>query len=154
MQLIPVSFEELSDIKYTVALTPHAPYATPEFLVVTFTGVYRDGSAGNTDATFMVAIMEGVQRAWFTKSLIIDLSGLTYWWGDEMSWIYRVGHFQPSPCYKPLAIIVGDNCRDALQTLDPEQYNQHCVQSFEEALTLIRSEKPKFDKCMDEWRNR
>ena len=152
MELVPVSFEALSDIKYTVALAPHERFCTPEFVVVTFTGAYRDGAAGKPDALFITAIMDAVQKAWFTTSLIVDFTDLEYQWGDEMDWIHDVGRFMPSPCSKPLAIIVSDKCRDALQSLSPDEYNQHCVESFDDAVSLIRSRKPEFDSCMDEWR--
>ena len=152
MKLVPVSLAALSDIEYTVALAPHEQYSTPEFLVVTFSGRYRDGSMGAPDATFIAAVMEAIQRAWYTDSLVVDLSGLAYYWGDEMDWIHDVGRFQPSPCHKPLAIIVGDECREALKSLAPEEYEQNCVESFDDALRLIRSKKPEFDRCLDEWR--
>jgi hypothetical protein len=152
MKLVPVSLETLSTIRYTVSLAPHEPYTTPEFLVVAFTGQYRDGSSGGPDATFMAAVMKAVQRAWHTDALIVDLSGMAYRWGDEMDWIHDVGRFQPSPCHKPLAIIVGDNCRDALKSLAPEEYKQNCVESFDEAFALIRTKKPDFERCLAEWR--
>ena len=152
MKLVPVSFDELSDIEYSIALAPHETYSTPEFVVVKFTGAYRDGAPGRPDALFLVATMEAVQKAWFTTSLIIDFSELKYDWGDEMDWIHDVGRFMPSPCSKPLAIIVGDHCRNALQTLSPDEYNKNCVESFEDAITHIRARKPEFDRCMDEWR--
>ena len=152
MKLVPVSFNELSDITYSVSLAPHERYSTPEFAVVKFTGSYRDGAAGKPDALFLIAITEAVQKAWFTTSLIIDFSDLKYDWGDEMDWIHDVGQFMPSPCSKPLAIIVGDQCRDALQTLSPEEYNENCVESFDDAISHIRTRKQDFDRCMDEWR--
>jgi hypothetical protein len=152
MQLIPVSLENLSAIKFTVALAPHERYRNPEFLVVAFAGTYRDGAEGAPDATFIAAIMEAVQRAWFTESLIVDLTQLEYYWGDEMDWIFDVGRFQPSPCNKPLAIIVSENCRDALKTLAPEEFDRHCVESFDEAVACIRAQKPAFDECMNAWR--
>lgn len=152
MKLVPVSLDALSDIKYTVALAPHQNYSTPEFMVVAFCGQYRDGSMGAPDATFIAAIMEAVQRAWYTDSLIVDLTGLAYHWGDEMDWIHDVGLFHPSPCYKPLAIIVGDKCREALKTLAPEEYEENCVESFDDALKLIRRKRPEFERCLAEWR--
>lgn len=152
MQLVPVSFEKLSNIKYSIALAPHERCSTPEFVVVKFTGVYRYGSAGRPDALFLVSMLAAVQKAWFTTSLIIDFTDFSYEWGDEMNWIHDVGRFLPSPCDKPLAIVVGDQCRAALQTLSPDDYNQNCVKSFDDAVALIRSRKPEFDQCMNEWR--
>jgi hypothetical protein len=152
MKLVPVSFEKLSDITYSIALAPHEKHSIPEFLVVKFTGKYRDGSSGRTDAIFLVAIMEAVQKAWFSAALIIDFTDLSYHWGDEMDWIHEVGRFHPSPCHKPMAIIVGDQCRTALKSLAPEEYDQHCVESLDDAVALIRSRKPDFDLCMEEWR--
>lgn len=152
VKLTPVSIEKLSDIKFTAALAPHERVSSSEFLLVAFTGVYRDGSAGAPDATFIAAIMEAAQRAWYTDSVIIDLSGLAYHWGDEMDWIHDVGYDYGSRCHKPLAIIVGDDCRDALKTLAPAEYELNCVESLDEALELIRRKKPEFDRCLAEWR--
>ncbi|WP_299408384.1 hypothetical protein [Acaryochloris sp. IP29b_bin.148] len=154
MALVPVSFEALSDIKYSIALAPHERFCTPEFAVVKFSGMYRDGAAGKSDALFITAIMDAVQTAWFTPSLIMDFTDLEYRWGDEMEWIHDVGRFMPSPCSKPLAIIVSDKCRTGLQSLSSDEYNLHCVESYGDAVSLIRLREKDFDKCMDEWRSK
>lgn len=152
MELTPVSFESLSSITHSVALPPHERFDTPEFVYAAFSGRYRDGAEGAPDATYIVSIMEAVQRAWYTKSLIIDLTDLIYDWGDNMEWVYGIGWSGQTGCHKPLALIVSDKCRKALSTLSPDDYKDCCVESLEEAVELVRSKKPEYDRRMNEWR--
>jgi len=153
MKLTPVSLEALSDIHYSVALGPGHQSSLPEFLYVAFTGVYPIGSAGATDAKFLDSMMVAFQRAWHAESLIVDLSGLDYQWGDQMDFIFDVGYELPSRCHKPLAIIVGDGCRDALKTLSPEDFERHCVESLEDAVSRIRALKPEYEAFKERWRH-
>ena len=152
MELTPVSFESLSSITYSVALPQCDRFDTPEFVYVAFSGQYRDGAEGAPDATFIVSIMEAVQRAWYTDCLIIDLTELVYDWGDNMAWVYGIGWSGQTRCHKPMAIIVSDKCRKALRTLAPDDYDDYCVDSLEEAVALVRTKKPEYDRRMDEWR--
>jgi len=152
MELSPVSFKSLSSITYVIALPRHERFKTPEFVHVSFSGRYRDGAEGAPDATFIVAIMEAVQRAWYSECLIIDLTDLTYEWGDNMAWVYGIGWSGKTRCHKPLAIIVSEKCRKALRTLSPDDFDDDCVDSLDEAVDLVRSKKPEYDRCIDEWR--
>lgn len=152
MELTPVSLESLSNITYSVALPQTERFKMPEFVYVAFSGQYRDGSKGEPDATFIVSIMKAVQSAWYSECLIIDLTDLTYSWGDNMGWVYGIGWSGQTRCRNPMAIIVSDKCRNALRTLSPACYNDYCVETLEEAVDLIRSKKPEYDRLMDEWR--
>ena len=154
MKLNSVSFESLSAITYSVSLPPHQQYSSPEFVHVSFSGQYRNGSVGAPDATFIVAIMEAVQRAWYTECMILDFSDLSYQWGDNMEWVYDIGWSGHTRCHKPLAIIVSDKCREALRSLSPDDFDEYCVDSLEKAIDLIRLKKPEYDRCMEEWRLR
>ncbi len=152
MELIPVSFESLSSITHSVSLPPHDRFDKPEFVCVAFSGSYRDGAEGTSDATYIVSIMEAVQRAWYTECLIIDLTDLIYKWGDNMAWVYGIGWSGQTRCQKPLAIIVSGKCRKALSTLSPNDYNACCVETLEDAVELVRSKKPEYDRRINEWR--
>lgn len=152
MELTPVSLESLSAITHSVALPQHERFASPEFVYVAFRGRYRDGAEGTPDATYIVSIMEAVQCAWYTECLIIDLADVIYNWGDNMAWVYGIGWSGESRCQKPLAIIVSDKCRKALKTLAPDDYKDHCVESLEQAVDLIRSKKLEYNRRMNDWR--
>lgn len=152
MELIPVSLDTLSDIRYSVSLAPHETFTQPEFLHVAFRGVYRDGSMGKSDATYIMAIMEALDRAWYSKAFIIDLTELTYNWGDEMSWLWDIGWQKWCRCQRPLAVVIGVKCREALQTLDPDEFGKYAVESFNDALSLIRQQKPGYEVCVAAFR--
>jgi hypothetical protein len=81
--------------------------------VIEFSGQYREGAAGASDSRFMMAIAEA---AWTTTSPmagLLDLRGLAYSWGDNISWIEN---FSPFGNY-PTAVIVGDRNKEALLSL-------------------------------------
>jgi hypothetical protein len=134
-ELVPVSLAELSNITHEVALAPHHRFESPEFLYVKFSGEYRAGAAGCPDAIFITSHLAADRSAWHSTSLIVDLSDLTYVWGDEMGWIYRA-----SDEWKSLAIIVGDRSQAALKTLDPDAFEQYCVPSLDDAVARIRQQ--------------
>ncbi len=148
MDLVPVSLEQLSDIRYSVALAPHARFEEPEFLYVSFEGNYRPGSSGAPDATFLMAVMAALDRAWYAEAFIVDFTELTYTWGDEMDWIWGIGWQTWCRCHRPLAIIVGDGCQKALRTLDPDAFSTYCLDSFDEALASVRRQKADYDACI------
>ena len=151
MDLVPVTFEKLSSIKCSVALAPHERLATPEFLQISFEGTYQSGSSGKGDSRFLSAMIIAAQTAWDVQSTIVDLSNLVYDWGDEMHSLWDVCWSPHYRCNAPLAVIVGDNCRTALKSLAPDEYERFAVESFEEALTSIREQKPKYDRCVKDF---
>lgn len=147
--LVPISLEQLSEVQYSAALAPHATFEKPEFLYAAFRGAYRSGSAGSPDATYIMAVMAALDRAWRPDAFIVDLSELTYTSGDEMRWIWDLGS-QTCRCRRPLAVIAGDGCRHALLTLNPDEFSRHCADTFHDALTSIRLQKAEYDACIKE----
>ena len=145
MKLQPISLETLSLIRHSASLPPHERFSQPEFLHVAFSGEYRSGAEGKPDALYITSTMAALDTAWYSKAFIVDLTELTFDWGDEMSWLWDIGYQQTFRAQRPLAVIVGDGCRAALQTLDPDEYKLHAVESFDDALASIRRQKPKYD---------
>ncbi len=145
MELQPISLETLSAIRYSAALPPHEPFSQAEFLHVAFRGEYRDGAEGKPDALYITSTIAALDTAWYSKAFIIDLTELKYDWGGEMSWLWSIGWQRTFRTQRPLAVIVGDKCRNALQTLDPEQYKLYAVESFDDALASIRRQQPEYD---------
>ena len=149
MKLEPVYLDALSDISYQVQL-PVEESGLPEFMHFAFRGAYRDGAEGKTDAQYITAIVAAHDAVWQTNAFIIDLSELVYQWGDEMHCIWDIGYERWCRCHRPLAIIVSEKCSPALKTLDQQEYERFAVQSFEEALSSIRRQKPIYDRCVRE----
>lgn len=104
----------LSDVRCTFHLGDH-PGKTygKTVLVIRFTGTYRVGSAGNPDATFMMAMGNTGVEVSHPHAIVIDLSGLTYSWGDMLEGVLSIGRTPD----RPSAVVVGKHCRVAVGTL-------------------------------------
>jgi hypothetical protein len=114
IELNEVRLEELSDINFSFWIGKHPGESYEKsVMVVRFEGVYRIGSGGNSDATFMVAMGNAGVEAFEPDAIIIDLSSLAYEWGDMMDSVFGIG----SDRKVPTAIIVGEQCRPAIGTL-------------------------------------
>ena len=55
-----------------------------------------------------------------------------------MEWVAGIGWDPGIRLHWPLAIVVGDRCRDALQSLLRDEYPALCVESLEDAIALCR----------------
>jgi hypothetical protein len=82
-------------------------------LVIRYHGVYRIGCDGNPDATYMAAIGRAAIDVFEPGAGVIDLSDLSYQWGDMLEIVWDIGGRRELPC----AVIVGDKCRAAVGTL-------------------------------------
>lgn len=113
-QLKEFALDSLSDIRcsYWIGSHPGKSYDR-DVLVVRFEGVYRIGSAGNDDATFMVSLGNAGVDALDPDAIIIDLSRLNYKWGDMMDSVFGIGGERELP----MALVVGVDCRYAIGTL-------------------------------------
>lgn len=109
--------EELSEIKYQVHIGKSNEVSYLEIMILKFIGVYGFGSAGNSDAIFMRAIGEAVLEAWEPGGLIIDLSELSYEWGDQLEDVFYIGSYKYRDMPFPIALIVGDKSEEAIRTL-------------------------------------
>lgn len=135
-----VFLTDLSDITVNHFISEHKPLSTPEYLVLKYTGTYQSGAAGRSDALFIVSTAKAAQEAWFTKMVILDFSELSYQWGDEMAWVYGLGWDRVLRFDRPLAIIVGDLCKDALKSLAPDDFEARCVEDLASAQRLARKQ--------------
>jgi hypothetical protein len=149
MELQPISLETLSGIRHTASLALHERLSQPEFLHVAFRGEYRPGAEGKPDALYITSTIAALDTAWYSDAFIIDLTDLKYEWGGEMSWLWGIGWVRTFRAHRPLAVIVGDYCRTALQSLDPDRYELYAVESFDDALASIRRQKPKYDATVE-----
>lgn len=109
--------EELSKINYEVHIGKSNEVSYIKIMILKFIGVYGFGSTGNSDAIFMRAIGEAVLEAWNPGGLIIDLSELSYEWGDQLEDIFYIGSYKYRDKPFPIALIVGDHSEEAIRTL-------------------------------------
>ena len=60
---------------------------------------------------------EAALAAYEPMALILDLSGLHYEWGDDMDQVLSAGESTYVDGSFPMALVVGDKCREGLRTL-------------------------------------
>ncbi|MBY0014093.1 hypothetical protein [Paenibacillus typhae] len=109
--------ESLSEIRYEVRIGTSNAVDYLEIMILKFIGKYGYGSEGNSDAAFMSAIAKAVLEAWEPGGLIIDLSELSYEWGDRIESVFFVGEDKYKDTPFPVATIVGENSKEAIRTL-------------------------------------
>lgn len=147
MELREVRYEDLSSITHTTWLSEPAGHRAPEFLVVKYSGVYRPGSRGHTDATYIEATLEAARKAWDCQSLILDFTNLEYVCGDEMTGVFCIGWTHAIQRHFPLAVIVGERCRDALASLLLDAYDGICGDDLAAAVELARRERARYEEA-------
>lgn len=147
-----VSYADLSDITHKIFISDHAQFITPELKIIKFFGHYRYGSAGSNDAHYIYAACKAAHTAWHTDANIIDFTELAYQWGDEMEGIFSFGWDRHTKSQHPLAVIVGDSCREALRSLLGSQYQEDCRDTIDEAITLVKQKRVQQEEYLVEWR--
>tara|TARA_R110002051_G_C8487171_1_gene462593 strand:- start:42 stop:470 length:429 start_codon:yes stop_codon:yes gene_type:complete len=80
-------------------------------LYIKFSGEYRYGSAGKSELGFMIGNYELGMNVWRPFKTIIDISNVTYEWGDDMDLLLDISDRKSS------VMIVGDKNRRAISTL-------------------------------------
>lgn len=147
MKFIEVTYADLSDITHKIFVSEYPRRVTPRFKIIRFTGVYRPGGAGRDDALYIVAACEAAHEAWYSQHAnILDFTALDYQWGDEMEWVFRFGWYQSLKYQHPLAIVVGDRCRKALQSLMKTRYDDYCRNSLPAAIRLAKQKHLSFEE--------
>jgi hypothetical protein len=154
IRLQPVALADLSGLGHEVFVSDVPGSLNPEFLVICYSGHYRDGGEGRGDATYIVATVEAARKAWYAPCTVLDFRDLDYGWGDEMAWVASIGWNPVIGCRAPLAIVVGENCRLALRSLLREEYEGCCVEALEEAFALCRLQRPEYEQRLKEQRDR
>jgi hypothetical protein len=139
VRLRPVTFDQLSAILHSVFVSDTTGDGSPEFLVVRYEGVYRDGSSGKGDALYIVAAAEAALKAWWAPCTILDLRDLQY---------ASIGWDRLTRCHAPLAIIVSDKCRAALKSLLEDEFDRFCVDSMEAAYSSCRKQQVEWEQAL------
>ena len=137
-----VKLTDLSDITHQILLSEHDRFDTPEFKIIRYIGIYKYGSEGKGDFTYIRAVCQSACEAWWSKATILDFSQLDYQWGDEMDSAIGMA--------EPLVILVGEKCRKALKTLWPDEYDDFCCDTMEQAITLARTKIIRHDEQLEQ----
>jgi hypothetical protein len=148
-----VTYADLSALRHEVAVVDGQRFQPPEFLIIRYFGSYRDGSEGTPDALYILAAAAAAREAWWSRCTIIDFCELVYRWGDNMAWVTQIGWDRVTRLHWPLAIVVGDGCRDALRSLLRDKYAEVCVESLDEAFALCRVKDAEHERKLEEWRS-
>ena len=143
-----VSLADLSGIRHEMLASVAHPGLRPEFLVIRYSGSYRDGGEGRGDALYIVATAAARPEAWSPRCTILDFRDLEYAWGDEMAWVVSIGWNPGFGCRAPLGIVVGEGCRGALQSLLREKYEECCVETMEQAFVLCRRQEREYERLL------
>jgi hypothetical protein len=154
MQLVQVKLDQLSRLTHTVWVSEHERHGTPEFLVIKYCGIYRDGFDGSPDAKYILATAAAARAAWFSEVVVLDFTDLAYAWGDEMGWVFDITREPGLGCSSPLVVVVGDRSRDAIKTLIPEDYADVCRDDLTAAEELGRSKRAEYKAWLKAWRGK
>jgi hypothetical protein len=123
-------FEKSSDIKVTYRIGKikcNQYYAT--ILVVSYSGNYKIGGAGNGDAVSMMAKRDFGLTMTGASAVIIDFRELNYVWGDMIESVIYFSH----NCVNPIvACVLGEGCREAIGTLVHDDVNSKQPATTEE----------------------
>lgn len=149
-----VSLSELSALSHEIAIVDGPSHEASEFLIVRYSGAYRSGGQGRPDALYIVATAAAARAAWWAPCTILDFRKLEYSWGDEMEWVTSITWDHIIRSNAPFAVVVGDRCRDALQSLLRERYECVCVETLERAIIACRQQKQLYDKRLKEFRRK
>ena len=115
-------------VRYFPGPAAKKPYL--EILVITYSGIYPHGSAGNADAQFLYAMAKAAVAAFEPWGVIHDLTELSYEWGDMLEMVLTVGPDRELPPTvesvfgsrsgsgrSPVAVVVGPDGEEAVRTL-------------------------------------
>lgn len=146
-----VTYAQLSDLTHTVLVAREPQYGTPDLKIVKVVGVYRVGAEGSPDAHYMRAVCAAADAAWYTRANILDFTELDYRWGDEMQSVLLFGWDRVLRYQRPLAVMVGEGCRHALQGLMEAEYAEVCRETVDEAVALVRRKSRDYDAYVKDW---
>ena len=126
MKLTEHTFEELSALKCRIYTTLLPGVPEREVLIVAFEGEYGIGCKGNSDATYIHAMLTTAEVVWQASLLVLDYRAMSYEWGDELplDWgpeqlteesVKIVRLFGGVP--KHTAVLVSGLCRESIESL-------------------------------------
>lgn len=111
------NLEDLSEIKIDIYMEETSTYNESNTMIIKYSGEYGLGSSGDSDAIYMCAMGKAALSAWNPSGVIIDLSDLSYKWGDMIEMVFDIGSEQYIDSEFPRAVIVGSKCEEAIRTL-------------------------------------
>ncbi|MCM3342457.1 hypothetical protein M3650_28495 [Paenibacillus sp. MER TA 81-3] len=142
-----VSLHELSRLEHNIYLTKSTMRQYKDMMVLQFTGNYGYGSEGNSDAAYMKAIATAALSVWEPTALIINLSELTYEWGDRLEEIFYIGTHQYDDTPFPTALVVGPDCEEPF-------YGESIVRSlYMRRIGCTRTCSPRWNMRNAKWGN-
>ena len=126
MKLTEHTLEELSALKCRIYTTLLPAVSQKEVLIVAFEGEYGYGCRGNSDATYIHAMLTAAEAVWQTSFLVLDYRAMSYEWGDRLPLDW--GPEQPTPeaekivqlfgdVPKCTAVLASDRCRESVKSL-------------------------------------
>jgi len=115
-KLEPAALENLSDIAASYRIASRDD--RKKILVVSFSGEYRSGSAGNSDAAYMCGASAAGVNAFSPDAVIFDFSKLKYIWGDMLEAVYATAPIFLNSEKQRFAVVVGHECEQAIRTLE------------------------------------
>jgi hypothetical protein len=159
MKFSEVAYSDLSSITHKIFVHKRPRYVTSELKIIKFIGSYGHGGAGANDALYIRAACEAAHTAWYSKANILDFTELDYQWGDEMQGVLAFGWDKVIKYQYPLAVVVGDSCRKALQSLfvfanhqtHTSNYQDYCRDTLEEAIELAEQKHIAYKEYLDKW---
>ncbi len=150
IRLTPVTFAELSSLRHETLTSETRPFEVPEFLVIRYFGVYRDGSAGHGDALYIVATAAAAEvpgilaaRCWISALSITA-------WGDEMECVTSIGWNRVLKCHEPVRILVGEELSGGFAVCTAQRIRDILRESVEQAFARCREDRQQYEKRLRE----
>ena len=107
--------DDISGIRVSFRTGETSEPARLDVLVVSYTGTYRFGSAGNPDAQYMCAMARAGISAFDPWAVVHDLWGLSYDWGDRLEEAMYVAPEHDPDAY--VASVIGPACEAGVRSL-------------------------------------
>lgn len=134
MYLHDFDLRSLSSLSYRIRICEFGGKWNPTSLVLEFTGTYRWGSQGNSDADFIAAIKAAALEVLNVHAVVFDLREMSYEWGNRI-WNVLPCRNLHGDGYLPVAIVISDKCRKAFS--DCAGMVPPMFESLEEALRFV-----------------
>ena len=141
-----IRLDGLSKIQFRTALLEE-PDDSFFAVSIAFVGRYGNGSLGNGDGRFMVAMAHAALNAWWPLGLILDLRELQYEFGNTILDAINAGRDDDSGDWiTPTRLVVSRHCRGGMISLmeyvqcDPAIWLLDTVEDAYEAVRQLASD--------------
>ena len=137
MDIRDFDLNSLSNLEYRIKICRFGGERYTSALILEFSGTYRWGSQGNTDADFIEAIKAAALAVNHVDAIVYDFRNMSYEWGNSIWEVlpYTKHGLKPR---KPVAMVISDKCRkgfSSCETAVPPMF-----ESLEEALRFVASD--------------